>query len=116
MGKDKKTLKKPKQIKSNTDATNDDILTLLMDDNSFTPDHVKLYNLAKNEYPSLNVEDPYYIRDHYELVNQKLNGCKHYLDKYVNPDDVTDDVLILIKNNSYIKYLESMISLFKHDK
>lgn len=93
--------------KTTKTSENEDIFLTLINDPNVSSEQIEKFNVALTEYSTI-VEDPIYVLKNKKQMRKKLRSIKEYIVKCINKDEYTDEAIDMIKNNSYVQYLELM--------
>ena len=112
----KKNKKSKKELIKQNDMNNSlDKLNELCNDTTVNSECIKLYSDIIDKFPTINIEDPVYIRQNMEIMALKLELYKKFIEITIlsNTDSLTDNTVKLLNSNDYIKYLEKIIDIYK---
>lgn len=93
-----------------------DIELEMLNDPSITPEIIGAYNKAKHEYPTLTIYDPFYIKNNVIIVKKELELHVLRIELKINEDELTDEAIEAIRNNSFIEYLRIATDTFSKRK
>lgn len=86
----------------------------MLDDDTINANHIKSYTKVATDNLTLNVQDPFYIRDNIELMKVWLECAQKSIQAtlIMNDDSITETISENLQNSEYIKYVQSVIDTY----
>jgi len=88
------------------------LMERLISDDNLTPEQIKLFNEARHEYTSMEVEDPIFVLENKDLMKLRLDYyielMKHTIRN--NTDSISEQDAEILLDNKYILYITHMLN------
>lgn len=117
MGKNsKKTTTRGKLLKKlgredEIKTKNEEVLTLMLNDDTIQGEHIEHYNKVVHEYEGANIPTPIDIRDNVQKYKLMTEYFKVALEDKLKSESssLTENMKTLLSQNNYVTYMETLI-------